>query len=321
MGIDKSDESILGILMNDADATMDDIAKKLKLHKNTIALRIKKMEKEGIIQGHFWCVDYMKFGIGTGIVFSLIVRNRPDIQKALVQSVALIPQIESLVVKTGRYNVGGTMWTKNIDEAYSILDKIRKDPIVLEVTFDMVTKIHKQRCNFNPFSSEVWQKENHSGEIKQITDIDFGILEVLSQDAIPFTELAKNLGVSASKIKSRVRRMEQTGIILGKKVRVDPIKLGYNDFTMLRLKLCEKTDVGKVLSNLLRIPEIYDVRSVSGDYDLELIFLSRGTMDTLRLLSRFTETEGILRGELEVAFIMLKGSDDYKPLQHYQDLR
>ena len=318
MGIDETDASILEILMGDANATMDEIARKLKIHKNTAALRFRKMEKEGIIQGQYWCIDYMKLGIVTGIVFYLIVRNRPDIQKALVQSVALIPQIESLVMKTGEYNVGGTMWTKTIDEAYSILDMIRKNPIVLDVTFDMVTRIHKRRCDFNPFSSEIRRKENHSGEIEQITDMDLGILKVLSLDAMPFTELGKKLGVSTSKIKSRVRRMEQAGIILGKKFHVDPIKLGYTDFTLLRLKLCEKTDISNVLDNILFIPEIYDARSVSGDYDIELIFLSKGTMDTLRLLSRFTEMEGILRGELEVAFIMLKVSGEYNPLLHYR---
>lgn len=53
---------ILDLLRDDSKLTTKQIAKKLKIPPSTVHNRIKKLEKEGIIQGYTVRLDYQKLG-------------------------------------------------------------------------------------------------------------------------------------------------------------------------------------------------------------------------------------------------------------------
>lgn len=55
------------------------------------------------------------------------------------------------------------------------------------------------------------------------------IIEMLTKDArVPFTEIAKTLGISETAVRKRVRALEEKGVIRQYSIKVDPQKLGYN---------------------------------------------------------------------------------------------
>ncbi|KPU63101.1 transcriptional regulator [Thermococcus sp. EP1] len=55
------------------------------------------------------------------------------------------------------------------------------------------------------------------------------IIEMLTKDArMPFTEIAKTLGISETAVRKRVRALEEKGVIRQYSIKVDPQKLGYN---------------------------------------------------------------------------------------------
>ncbi|NJE25335.1 Lrp/AsnC family transcriptional regulator [Thermococcus sp. MV5] len=55
------------------------------------------------------------------------------------------------------------------------------------------------------------------------------IIEMLTKDArMPFTEIAKILGISETAVRKRVRGLEEKGIIRQYTIKVDPQRLGYN---------------------------------------------------------------------------------------------
>ncbi len=62
----------------------------------------------------------------------------------------------------------------------------------------------------------------------RLDEIDKSILDYLVQNTrMPFTEIAKNLNVSAGTIHVRVKKMEDAGIILGSSLKIDYEKLDY----------------------------------------------------------------------------------------------
>ena len=63
----------------------------------------------------------------------------------------------------------------------------------------------------------------------QLDEIDKKILDFLVENTrMPFTEIAKQMDVSAGTIHVRVKKMEDAGIILGSSLNIDYGKLDYH---------------------------------------------------------------------------------------------
>src|SRR5579872_3774206 len=63
------------------------------------------------------------------------------------------------------------------------------------------------------------------------------ILALLQQDPrISVSELARRVGMSAPAIRERIQRMEDTGVIQGCRLEIDPAALGYPIAAFIRVR-------------------------------------------------------------------------------------
>ena len=117
--------------------------------------------------------------------------------------------------------------------------------------------------------------------------IDRKILDILQRDGrIAMTELASQVGLSASPCTERVRRMERGGVITGYHARVAPETLGKTLLVFVEIKLASKSaDVfERVRNELLHMPEVMECHLVSGDFDYLVKFRLRGMKEYRHLL-------------------------------------
>lgn len=104
-----------------------------------------------------------------------------------------------------------------------------------------------------------------NGRSRTIDGLDARILERLFENArLPMAELARAIGLSAPSTAERVRRLEESGVIEGYTIRVNPEKLG------LALPICLRIrpvpgQLKQVEQVLDAIPEIVDCERVTGD--------------------------------------------------------
>ncbi|MBM0106022.1 AsnC family transcriptional regulator [Steroidobacter sp. S1-65] len=106
--------------------------------------------------------------------------------------------------------------------------------------------------------------------MQQLDRIDRKILDILQRDGrISITDLAEQVGLSATPCADRVRRLERSGAILGYHARVAPKAVGRNLLVFLEIKLAAKSDevFEKIKSELQRIPDVMECHLVSGDFD------------------------------------------------------
>ena len=69
---------------------------------------------------------------------------------------------------------------------------------------------------------------------------DRSILNVLAEDGrISITELAKRIGLSKSPTQARLRRLEKSGIIIGYRAMLDPIRLGLDHVAFVEVRLSD----------------------------------------------------------------------------------
>ena len=115
-----------------------------------------------------------------------------------------------------------------------------------------------------------------------LDQIDRQILRALCQDAtIGAGALGRRLGLSQPATWRRIKRLTDTGVLNGRRLDLDPEKLGFGVTVFLGIKLATKGRVS--LEDFERavtaIPEVQSVQHVLGLYDYRLRVVARDLPD------------------------------------------
>ncbi len=117
--------------------------------------------------------------------------------------------------------------------------------------------------------------------------LDFAILRALQRDArLSLAELSSEVGLTASPCWTRIKRLEQDGVIEGYSARLNAEKIGMKDTVIVQVTLDSHSDEALVRFGqaLEEIPEVLEAFLVSGDYDYYLRLAVADTRDYERLL-------------------------------------
>ena len=122
-----------------------------------------------------------------------------------------------------------------------------------------------------------------------LADIDRTLLRALVDDASQSTgALAKKVGLSQPVTWRRIKRLEESGVLSGRRISLNAEALGFGVTVFLGVKLATKGRVS--LEDFERavtaIPEVQTVRHVLGLYDYRLRVVARDLPDFERVLRR-----------------------------------
>ena len=122
-----------------------------------------------------------------------------------------------------------------------------------------------------------------------LDDLDRKLLAALAQDARQSTgALARRFGVSQPAAWRRIKRLQEAGILSGRRLSLDAAQLGYGVTVFLGVKVATKGRVS--LEDFERavsaIPEVQTVEHVLGLYDYRLRVVARDIPDFERILRR-----------------------------------
>lgn len=107
-------------------------------------------------------------------------------------------------------------------------------------------------------------------------DLSWKILELLQQNArMPFSEIGRQVGLSAPAVAERVRRLEETGVIRGYQAVVDPSKLGYTLEVFIRAEVTHSNHDAAIrfISELPNVLEFWNLTGRDG-YQIRAVFRS-----------------------------------------------
>ena len=106
--------------------------------------------------------------------------------------------------------------------------------------------------------------------MSQLGKIDRNILRVLQRDGrISYTELARQVGLSVTPCIERVKRLENSGYILGYSAQVWPQKLeaGLVVFVQIRLNHTSQKNFEEFRRSVIELENVQSCFLVSGNYD------------------------------------------------------
>jgi len=136
------------------------------------------------------------------------------------------------------------------------------------------------------------------------------ILKILQDNArTSNAEIARHMGMTASAIYERVKKLEKAGIVKAYEARLEPAVLGLNLLAIVLISLYDLTkmrDTGKVLAGFDKIQEIHYIAGkgsimakvrTSGTEDLEKLLDSMNLIDNVKN----TESTIVLKTEKETS--------------------
>lgn len=147
-----------------------------------------------------------------------------------------------------------------------------------------------------------------------IDDVDRAIMAELQIDGRrPFTEIARQLGLSEATVRQRVRRLERRGVLQIAAV-IAPLRLGLRRVLIgVKIRGCTPSSVEVQLRNL---PEVDYVAISTGSYDLVLMAACSSDEELAELVTeRLRTVPGI--DDLDVVTILRETKDAYR----YTDAR
>lgn len=112
--------------------------------------------------------------------------------------------------------------------------------------------------------------ENQPNDLQAFDRFDRAILRVLAEDArISVADLARRIGLSKSPTQARLRRLEQTGVILGYRALLDPIRLGLDHVAFVEVRLSDTREAALRAFNaaVALQPEIEQAHMIAGNFD------------------------------------------------------
>ena len=119
---------------------------------------------------------------------------------------------------------------------------------------------------------------------------DLEIIAALQDDArATYADIGRRVGLAASSVHERVRKLEQQGVILGYRARVDPESLGLFVSALVAVTPLDPTQPDDLPDRVRDFAEVEDCLSVAGEANYILKVRTKTTRDLEELIRRLRE--------------------------------
>ena len=126
-----------------------------------------------------------------------------------------------------------------------------------------------------------------TNEMAALDRYDAAILEALAEDGrISITDLADRIGLSKSPTQTRLRRLENEGVILGYRALLDPIRLGLDHVAFVEVRLNDTREAALRAFNeaVAQVPEIEQAHMIAAHFDYLLKVRTQNMADYRRFM-------------------------------------
>jgi DNA-binding Lrp family transcriptional regulator len=147
----------------------------------------------------------------------------------------------------------------------------------------------------------------------ELDEVDNAIIELLRADGrLPYRAIARELGLTETTVRARVRRLEESNTM--RVVAVTDIEAaGYEMLLAIGVQVENRSPV-EVARELAEIPEVFSVNVVVGTHDVEILVVAEDQEALAELLSvRLANMAGVRRLTPALAVDVLKNQPDWVP--------
>ena len=226
--LDHLDKRILYELDLNARQSIADLSRKLKLNRDRIIYRIKKLQDEGVLRGFTTAVNFCKLGI---FVYKTYVRLEQNDKRVaeFVKHLEEHPEISWIGETDGKWDLLFSIGARGPADFYAAQEKILLEFSDIITNFSVYTVVDGlcfRKSFLVGLGTEHFYFGGPAGEA-EIDEWDMKILKLLAQDSrLTKAEIASQLKLNPAGVKQRIERLEQEGIIVAYPITIDHAALG-----------------------------------------------------------------------------------------------
>lgn len=162
------------------------------------------------------------------------------------------------------------------------------------------------RTNDRSGGEKAPEKEKYAEAPLVLDEKDLAILRLLQENGkITVREIASKIHLSTTPVHERIKRMEDTGVILQYAALIDysKVKKGLMVICYISLKEHNKKSGAKFIKTIHELPEVIECYNISGEFDFMLKVVS-GSMDAYYdfHVNKLGQLENI--GHMQSTFVM-----------------
>lgn len=290
--LDAYDKKILFELDIDSRTSASQIAKKLKIPKETVNYRIKRLEKHGWVNRLYTIFNASLFGYSYYRVFLKFYKLTASTETEIIDYITNDPTCANLRTMEGQFDMVFLTIQKNPAELKGFLQCFFNlyGMDVEEKNVQMMIKTHKLNQKFLYNGRTIKKTCNHMDTKEYMLDnTDLGIMKAISTDArTKLSDIAQSLQRDSRLVEYHLRKMVRLGIIVAYTI----------DLNLTKLKR-ERIQIDIALNDPIVIPNIINffdktntclfIHEMLGKYDLSVeIYVENDEM--LRdILEKFKE--------------------------------
>lgn len=231
--LDLVDRKILYLLSKNARYSNTSISKALKIKREVVAYRIKKMIENKVINGFYTLIDTRKLGKFIHVVYMKLKTTSNE--KELIDLLVNIPHVSAVHTCSGMYDIHFEILTNDLEgfdrvfsmvldqhgdviHDYIVLNFLREDSTGRGFLVEEKEVKASNLYNFKEIKGSCFQKEfdqqknNHF--IVNVDDLDKRLLTLVNHNSrMTIREIANELSVVPSTVESRKKRLIQEGVI------------------------------------------------------------------------------------------------------------
>jgi Lrp/AsnC family transcriptional regulator for asnA, asnC and gidA len=272
--LDVKDQKILYHLDLNSRQSFSQVGKKVGLHKDAVAHRVKRLQEKGIIVRFNTIIDTLKLGYSCMRFYFNYQYITPEIKKEIIDHFVNFKRTQMVASPEGSVELCVLMLAKNISEIHSFWQKTLskyRDYFATQMIAPFIGEnIYTKSFLIDEKDDRTSLTVRRGGEIIDYDDLDFQILQLLAQNSrIPTIDIAKKLKITAVTVSKRIKRLIELGVILRFHITINWEKIGYKWFKV-DLYLKDYNKMHQIIKYLEENPHLSYIDKTFGYADLEL---------------------------------------------------
>jgi len=306
--LDKRNLKILEILDFNARVTYADIAKKVKISKQAVEQRIKKLERKKIISSYYLLVDISKLGYSAHRIALKLQNTSQEKQKEITNYLMTQKNIGWLFELGGKWDLAITIYSKNLIDLEEISKKLthKFSQYIKEKSISTILYFYNFPNKFL-FNSKENKKIKIGGDLikNKIDKIDSNILLELSKNSRQsILKISEKLKQNPKTILYRIKRLEKNKIIVGYRADINTKLLEYDQYKIfLYLKNITKQIEEKIIEYLRNIKNSVYLTSAIGIADLEFELKVKNSEELYSIIEKLRQKFKNYFKDFETLFI------------------
>lgn len=272
MKLDAKDRKLVALLENNSRATLSELAKEVKLSREAINYRIKRLQENGVIKSFIAMVNFTKLGYTSFALYFKLQNVTEKEEKEIIESLKSNKNIIWFASVGGSYDLVVELVTKDIQDFNVHYNNLLSQFHKFIARSEVIIRLEQNQLPRSYIHELKQENTKISTSPIKLDEADKKILLLLSQNArIPNIEISKKLNLPQTTVSHKIKNIQKSGIITKYSIFLNPKQIGYQSFkTLIYLREFSTDASKKILAYAKQKQTIYYHVKCIGKWNIEL---------------------------------------------------